>query len=126
MDLHTGTLHSRIFSGGCADPLHFSGNVQVHVKGTFKNDVSFCLLNKRTPPTPLSQQVSAFGLPPYPPESAFGSFGYYIQNQFFRLMSAFGLTPYPPGSASVSFWLTLSPRQGADVIFERPLIDVLG
>ena len=55
-------------------------------KGPFKNDVSFCLLNKPNPLPPLGQQVSAFGLPPYPPMSAV----------------SFWLTPLPPLSA-VSF-----------------------
>ena len=54
---------------------------------------------------PPCQQCQFLAYPPTPPVST----------------SVFGLPPYPPESASVSFWQTPYPRQGADVIFERPL-----
>ena len=71
---------------GAKAPLNLHSESKTWVffyKGTFKNDVSFGLLNKQNPPRPLDQLPSVFGLPPYPPASA------------------------------VSFWLTPLPRLSA-------------
>ena len=75
-------------------------------KGTFKNDVSFCLLNKRTS-HPESTYVSFWFTPQPPPLSQ--QLWLLHTESFFRLLSAFGLPPTPLGQLVSAFGLPPPP-----------------